>query len=294
MPVPIPEPTKPEMTMDHEIESAPPEASYGTQEWNRLKSLGDQLKNRMNHALGLPNLADDTLVFDAPTDPPEPPPVPLPTIPTATPKAVPPPMPIPQNEMSLDMPLDPTAVPKPTEQTTCFSDIKEMRYIKLGITTLTVMTEKQAYANKHLFLECILPLPSMTPGKLIHDSLKINHKGSLENIYKFSHESMHEINTSWEGIFSKLAEHTIKFKAWLGDAGSGNAEFGRGEVAWEKIMLASSFAHNAVVELWKIEAPAAPPGSSRQKAAAATPRQKQLVGRLSVALSLLQGEANDQ
>lgn len=283
---PFPEPTKPTPSVDpgykpgiyptsylSTIPENPPKAHptkpdlppTESQEWQRMQEKGDALRERMFNALGgLPTFGDETLVLDN----------------------------VKENEATianLEIPLDPMAVPHPTEQTTCFSDIKEMRYLKLSITTLTILTEKASYLDKHLYLECIIPIPSQTPANIIHDSLKINHKGCLENIFKFSHESMHEINTMQEGIFSKLSAHGIKFKAWISDNKGGNVEFGRGEVQWEKVMLASGFQHSAVVEMWKIET-AKTVGRGGRMQQPAAPQQTSPVGRLSITLELLQGD----
>ena len=162
---------------------------------------------------------------------------------------------------------DPTEIPKIIIPDKPFSDLASITHLKLTIYSLSMFASRK---DLNPYLECIIPLPAIEGNK--NDNFKISQKGSLEDTYNFSHESLHHVIVS-DGVFSKLASSSIKFKLFGSEKGK-IIELGKAEVTWEKIILSQGFLYSSDLEV------------NSEEIKAKRIMQKS-IGRLSVSLSLI-------
>ncbi|CAG9327731.1 unnamed protein product [Blepharisma stoltei] len=140
-----------------------------------------------------------------------------------------------------------------------FSDLTSMKHLKLSISTLTLLIDKSELKDKSLFLECIVPVPTLvqrtpseklqnSPISIFMDSFKITNKNISNNLYTFNHESVHHLGLG-EGIFGKLANQNIRIKLCTSETKEKPIELGRADILWEKILLAPGFIYSETIDL---------------------------------------------
>lgn len=123
-----------------------------------------------------------------------------------------------------------------------FHELNSVTHLKLQISTMNLLIFRK---DSNPFIECLIPLPALEGSRT--DSFKISHKSLNTDTYLFNHESLHHLVVN-DGVFSKLAPSTIKFKLLIYEKGK-VVELGRGELQWEKILLAKGFVFNTDLEI---------------------------------------------
>ena len=132
--------------------------------------------------------------------------------------------------------------PKSEVQEKAFQELNSVTHLKLQISTMHMLVYRR---DSNPYLECIVPLPSTEGSR--NDSFKTSHKSVSGDSYIFNHESLHHLVIA-DGIFSKLAPSTIKFKLMLYEKGKVQ-ELGKAELLWEKLLLSKGFNLSSELEL---------------------------------------------
>ena len=144
------------------------------------------------------------------------------------------------------------------------SPLPSIRHLKLVVTTLTV-NDPATVKDRSLSLECLLPSPTQEPGvttqqaaqnkylpanviSVHHDTITIQHKGGVANVYDFKHESLHKVEID-EGCVGTLANQPIRFKLMLGQRRGKEEEIARGDVMWESLLTAPGFVYPVAIDL---------------------------------------------
>ena len=215
-------------------------------ELENLKAKGERLRKKLE-ASSKPDLLQDLL-----PQPKEEKSAPLPTL----------------SELeALSFPYDPTDALKAQVSDKPFSDLSQMTHLKLCISSLTLLVFRKDISP---YIDCSIPLPAPEGNR--NDSFKISHKGAMDDVFQFSHESLHHIVIG-DGVFSKLASSFIRFKLCGSDKGK-VLDLGKAEVQWEKVLLAQGFNFSADIEVY-------------QEETKAKRTVQKIIGRLSVQLSLI-------
>lgn len=168
---------------------------------------------------------------------------------------------------ALTFPHDPTEVLKNPVQDKPFSELSMITHLKLSISSL-VLTVSRKDINP--YIDCLIPLPGLEGNR--NDSFKISHKGLIEDIFQFNHESLHHVIVG-DGVFSKLASSSIRFKLCGNEKGK-LVDLGKAEIKWEKILLSQGFSFTGELEV------------TQEETKAKRPMQK-TIGLISVNLSLI-------
>jgi hypothetical protein len=166
---------------------------------------------------------------------------------------------------AMELPVDPTMKFKPAETDEIqlekpYAHLTDMKQLIINITTLTVLCDKSLVKDKFIYLECILPVPTLShplsnaktnedkKGVFIRtDSFKVSHKGGYDNVFTFNHESVHDLGIG-EGVYGKLANQNVRFRLVASDGKKGDIELGKAEIMWEKILISPGFSYNVVLE----------------------------------------------
>lgn len=135
-------------------------------------------------------------------------------------------------------------------------DLSSIKQLKLSVSTLNLLLEKQEFKDKSLFVEYGIPVPinlgsqkSSKKQENIHtDIFRISHKVCYKNIYQFNHESLHVLNLQ-EALTDKLASLFIYFKLFMHENKIKDVEMGYEEISWEKILLSPELKYSVILEL---------------------------------------------
>lgn len=137
----------------------------------------------------------------------------------------------------------PQEIPAKAEtQEKAFHELNSVTHLKLQISTMNLLIFRK---DSNPYIECLIPLPALEGNRT--DSFKISHKSLNADTYIFNHESLHHLVVT-DGVFSKLAPSTIKFKLLVNEKGK-IVELGRGELQWERILLAKGFVLHTDLEV---------------------------------------------
>ncbi|OMJ91069.1 hypothetical protein SteCoe_6426 [Stentor coeruleus] len=195
-----------------DVRELPKEDSNLTVEWENLQKKGERLRKKIEASSKPDIFADFVPAAQTENDP-------LPTI---------------SELKALSFPEDLSEKPKIDIPDRPISELNSITHLKLTISSLTLIILRKDLCP---FIECTIPLPGIEGNRT--DSFKISHKSSNNDIYNYNHESLHHVVVT-DGVFSKLASSTIKFKILANDKGK-IIEIGKVDLIWEKILLAKGF-----------------------------------------------------
>lgn len=195
-----------------DVRELPKEDSNLTIEWDNLQKKGERLRKKIEASSKPDIFADFVPASQTENDP-------LPTI---------------SELKALSFPEDLSEKPRFDIPERPISELNSITHLKLTISSLTLII-----LRKDLFpyIECTIPLPGIEGNRI--DSLKISHKSSNNDLYNYNHESLHHVVVT-DGVFSKLASSSIKFKIMANDKGK-VIEIGKADLLWEKVLLAKGF-----------------------------------------------------